>query len=98
MKKMRRITNDQFPSNTRDGNALYLTLTQAVEAVPFSKATLRRAIHSGDLPAYKPCGRIVVRRDQLRAWVEKSISQATQGDSPAGRSVLAKVLEKRGES
>lgn len=48
----------------------YLTLTDAVEIIPVAPITLRRAIKRGDLPAYKPAGRLLVREDHLEAWIE----------------------------
>lgn len=48
----------------------YLTLTDAVEIVPVAPITLRRAIKRGDLPAFKPAGKLLIRQDHLETWIE----------------------------
>lgn len=49
----------------------YLTLAQAAAYVGLSVTTLRRLIRRGVLSAYKPGGgRILVKREELDAWVE----------------------------
>ena len=48
----------------------YLTIEQAVEIVPLSPITLRRAIRRGDLVAFRVGRRVLVRPEDLHAWVE----------------------------
>lgn len=48
----------------------YLTLTEATDRVPVSTVTIRRAIRAGELPAYKPAGRLLIRPEDLDAWVQ----------------------------
>lgn len=48
----------------------YLTLAEATERVPVSITTLRRAIKSGALTGFKRAGKLLIRREDLDAWVE----------------------------
>jgi excisionase family DNA binding protein len=48
----------------------YMTLDQAVEIVPLSSVTLRRAIKRGDLVAFHVGRRVLIRPEDLHSWVE----------------------------
>lgn len=48
----------------------YLTLKDATETVRLSAGTLKRAIRAGRLRAFKPGGKLLMRPDDLREWVE----------------------------
>lgn len=48
----------------------YLTVQEAAELARCEHKTIRRAIHAGLLPASKPAGRLLIRADHARAWIE----------------------------
>jgi excisionase family DNA binding protein len=61
-----------------------------------------RAIHRGDVPAYKLCGRLRLRRRDLRDWIEESRlaiedpAQRGAPDPPTQGSLLSlRELERR---
>lgn len=58
----------------------YLTKDQAGALVGLAPKTIERAILRGELPAFKPAGRVRIRRNDLRAWVESTAVEPTIHD------------------
>ena len=86
------------------GKPQYMTLDEAVQIVPVAKITLRRAIKSGDLTAYKIGRQLLVTPSDFEAWIEsRRVNPAPAAISPpldisrsAGRGrLLSQVLEQR---
>jgi excisionase family DNA binding protein len=50
----------------------YLTVNEAAEAARCHHNTIRRAIDAGHLVAFRPAGRILIREEDLRAWIERA--------------------------
>lgn len=50
----------------------YLTLDEAAQYLALSRRSLQRCIAAGDVPAYKVRGRVLLRLDQLDAWIDRS--------------------------
>lgn len=48
----------------------YHTLAEASAEARCNPATLRRAIHAGKLPAYKPGRDILIKTTDLDAWIK----------------------------
>ena len=49
-----------------------LTIKEAAELARCSAVTIRRAIHAGKLPAYKPGKQILIEEKDFRAWFRSS--------------------------
>ena len=47
----------------------FIYLRQVAAEIPASTGSLRRWIHAGRLPAYMVGGRIVIRKDDLAAFI-----------------------------
>lgn len=47
-----------------------LSVKQVTERVPLSPDAIYRAVHRGELPGFKVCGRLMVDEGDLLAWVE----------------------------
>lgn len=76
----------------------YLQLDAAARLVSVSKTTLRRAIAAGHLPARvmtlapgSRTRRVLVRRADLLAWVERSLPPAAAPDGDLRREAAALV-------
>lgn len=82
----------------------YLTLAEAVEIVPVSEITLRRAIRTGELTAFRPATKILIRPDDLKAWVESKPAARPSPPMPRPRrrtkpgSLLDRVMAEREEA
>lgn len=48
----------------------FLTVEEAAELVRCSTKTIRRAFTAGVLRAFKPTTRVLLKEDDVRAWVE----------------------------
>jgi len=90
---------------TSDGPTIqpqYLTLKDATATVGLSAGTLKRAIRAGNLRAFKPGGKLLVRPEVLQGWVETRPAQADPmpvSDRPArSDSLLQQVMARRVES
>jgi excisionase family DNA binding protein len=59
-----------------------LTLDQVCERVQLSTWAIRRAIDRGELPAFKPCGRIRIAESALAAWLDSTTSGGSEGVAP----------------
>jgi excisionase family DNA binding protein len=47
-----------------------LTVQEVAQLARCEHKTVRRAIHGGALTAYKPAGRLLIREDDARTWIE----------------------------
>jgi excisionase family DNA binding protein len=63
-----------------------LTLDQAAERLQLSSWTVRRAVESGELRAYKPRGRIRIAESDLMNWLDSTALEPS--DVPSGREHL----------
>ena len=50
--------------------APYLTVEEAARLARCNPKTIRRAFTSGSLRAFRPAHRVLLREDDVRAWVE----------------------------
>lgn len=48
----------------------YLTVLEVAELARCEHKTVRRAIHLGLLPAFRPAGKLIIRERDARAWIE----------------------------
>lgn len=48
----------------------YLTVEEAAAMARCGEKTIRRAFTAGELRAFKPAGRVLLREEDVRAWVE----------------------------
>ena len=48
----------------------YLTVEEVAQLARCEHKTVRRAIRGGALIAYKPAGRLLIREDYARMWIE----------------------------
>lgn len=56
----------------------YLTAIQAAELAHCHPKTIHRAVLRGHLPAFRPLHRILLREQDVRAWIEsRPITQAS---------------------
>lgn len=65
-------SSESLPSS--EGLAIqpkYITLKDATETVRLSKETLKRAIKAGNLRAFKPGGKLLLRPEDLQEWIER---------------------------
>jgi excisionase family DNA binding protein len=65
-------------------NIRLLTLSEAAALLQVSTRTLQRMIHSRELPALKVGGQWRVRETQLRQWIEKRESFASESSNGDG--------------
>ena len=65
-----------------DENIDYMTLQEVAQAVKVSETTVRRWVHSGELPAFKvgSRGQIRIEPEELRAFMERSRVSASHQD------------------
>ena len=52
------------------GEPRFITLEEATGVLPLAEITLRRAIRSGELPAYRFGRRLAIRTSDLDDWIE----------------------------
>lgn len=79
---------DQARDRLRDGaRSRYLTVLEVAELARCEQKTVRRAIHSGRLRAFRPAQKLLVREQDARAWVESApvTGPSTRPRSPARR-------------
>jgi excisionase family DNA binding protein len=50
-------------------SARYLTLAQVAERIQTPAETIRYWVHLGKLPAYKPGRQVLIREDDLEAYI-----------------------------
>ena len=50
----------------------YFTVKQAAEYMGVCEKSVLRYIHNHGLPADKPAGLYLIRRDQLEAWIKQN--------------------------
>lgn len=74
----------------RDGGAEaepeLLTVTEAAAIAHCHPKTIRRAFTSGRLRAFRPAHRVLLREDDVRAWVESQTAVTEPAPPRAGRS------------
>lgn len=63
----------------------YLTVDEAAELARCAPKTIRRAFTSGALRAFRPAHRVLLREDDVRAWVESQAATRSELPRP-GRS------------
>ena len=63
---------DPRPNRTYDSE--YLTKEEAGAIVGLHPKTIERVIRRGELRSFKPAGRVRIRRSDLDAWVESTMS------------------------
>lgn len=77
----------------------YVTLKEATAMVPLSAGTLKRAIRTGKLRAFKPGGKLLVRPEDLCDWVEAreaKVDPTPLSERPATQdSLMDRVLARR---
>ncbi|MBV8943126.1 MAG: helix-turn-helix domain-containing protein [Solirubrobacterales bacterium] len=70
--------------------ARYLTVEEVAELARCEHRSVRRAINSGRLRAFRPTRKILVREDDARAWIEsRPVVIATFPPSRSPRRSLA---------
>jgi excisionase family DNA binding protein len=75
-----------------------LSIAEAAEIMGLSEKSVRGAISRGELPASKVCGRVRVRKRDLKSWLADSRVQPRESrnaGSPLGPSVLGRVNGRR---
>ena len=60
----------------------YLTVSEAAQLARCSEKTIRRAFAAGRLRAFRPAGRVLLREDELRAWVERRAAAPAHREPP----------------
>lgn len=55
-----------------------LTVTEVAQIVGLSEWAVRRAIHDGQLPAFKPRGRLRIDEADLELWLDGTRVQAVR--------------------
>jgi excisionase family DNA binding protein len=58
----------------------YLDKREAAKVVGLAEKTIERAILRGELRAFKPAGRVRIRRADLNQWIESSVVAPTVHD------------------
>jgi excisionase family DNA binding protein len=64
----------------------YLSPKDVAELTGLSEKTIRRAYESGELAAFKPGGRVLIRADDVNVWIERHRilpTTAANGDRPS---------------
>jgi excisionase family DNA binding protein len=56
----------------------YLTVPEAAGLARCHERTIRRAFEAGALPAFRPAHRVLLREDDVRAWVESQSAVETE--------------------
>ena len=69
-------------SPQQEGHAAYLTVDEAAALARCHPRTIRRAVHSGRLRAFRPAGRMLLADPDVRAWIEAHTAAPA---SPPGR-------------
>ena len=66
----------------------YLTVEEAAEIARCHPVTIRRAFESGRLRAFRPAQRVLIREDDLRAYIESKAAVPEPHERPTrpGRS------------
>lgn len=74
-------------------NDRLIFLSEALQLVPFSETTLRRAITRGDLEAWQPSrdGKLVMWRSVLVAWATRRPAGAGEAAQQVRQSAAARV-------
>lgn len=85
----------------------FLTLDQATGLLPVAKITLRRAIRTGELAAFKPGRSIVIKESDFYDWVDsrqvipaerRATSLPTSGATlPGTGSLRDRALQRRAQ-
>lgn len=65
--------------------APYLTVDEAAGLARVSTKTIRRAFTSGALRAFRPAHRVLLREDDVRAWVESQAAATESRPRPRAR-------------
>ncbi len=60
----------------------YLTVIEVAALARCEHKRVRRAIASGQLVAFRPAGKLLVREDDARAWIERHPVHATRPNDP----------------
>jgi excisionase family DNA binding protein len=70
-RRILRTTMKHHPGSSNESrvNHALLSVNQAASLVGLKHLAIRRAIQRGELPAYRLCSRIRIRRDDLAKWV-----------------------------
>lgn len=66
----------------------YLTIQEVAELARCEHRSVRRAVNSGRLRAFRPTRRILVREDDARSWIEsrRAVGIAARPERRAARS------------
>lgn len=62
--------------------AVYLTVEEAARLARCNPKTVRRAFESGSLRAFRPARRVLLRDDDVRAWVEARAAAEPERSRP----------------
>jgi excisionase family DNA binding protein len=65
--------------------AEYLTVDEAAALARCHPKTIRKAFESGALPASRPAHRVLIRADDVRAWIEARPAAGTERRDPTAR-------------
>lgn len=60
----------------------YLTVEEAAELARCDHKTIRRAIHSERLRAFRPANRLLIREPDVRAWIESRTASSSARTRP----------------
>lgn len=83
----------QMPPASLDANEeRYLTVREVAKLARCEHKTVRRAIASARLPAFRVAGRLLVRETDARAWIEAS--PAIASSKPVVRSRLSSTMRR----
>jgi excisionase family DNA binding protein len=58
------------PTSPKPDQNEFMTVAEIAGMVKLHEKVIRRAYESGELRAYKPRGRIRIRRSDVEAWIE----------------------------
>jgi len=61
---------------------IYMTVEEVAQLARCEHRSVRRAIRSGRLQAFRPARRILVREDDARGWIESSPAHAQDAQPP----------------
>ena len=72
-------------------DAIGLSVDQAARLTTMSTKTIRRAISRGELPSYKAGTRIVLKREDVEAWLFAVPNEPTAPTAPSPRADLLEL-------
>lgn len=80
------LTGDRAGDREPDAGAELLTVSEAAAIARCNPKTIRRAFTAGRLRAFRPAHKILLREDDVRAWVESQTAVTEPAPPRAGRS------------